>query len=599
MFVHLDLAQCLSRCNADLEFILLTVKVTGVTVPIEELELTDIRLNIEHDGYLKLEEERKDRRYRINPDKSGIAKEKVVLWKKKGTSSKNDRLLVVIKVKDDNVKCKEFVPVIKVATINREGMILLQEGTRSSLGMDVMNAPERTEKTCYCSFLAMFQRAMVVADSRLSLKRYFCNDPSKQCDEMGWSVFFGRQDVARGVPRFRETPDAVTFEDGRYKKNKASRRNVMSHGLIKRKCLSSRLFINIYMIIHHWARHDARKGPKADELLWQLDRMYSPYDWFYRPSFDNAHESLLRTYDFTVTQCLRNWIFGLFHFPSDEIEDTFDRENVVKSIHNIIDELNTFKLLTRKAPIVTEKREKLHGPIPILAAKDVDVPELTKRAGKIIQSAVLEAFPFLSDSVVSDRGVIDEELFTAQILRLFDSHRNFMRELKSLTVNTNYTITALAGRYLQKEETMFDVITRYRRQLVFPNTVNRGDTILIFDDEGVTVAYFWSLEFTARNIEEKKIRRERIRAEDEQARVREQRLSWDENTDDDVMVDEVSTGEDEERMNPDIRLRQFDCVVPRLMYTFESETPPTDDSMFVWDLFNVYTLSNTPYDGIL
>ena len=37
----------------------------------------------------------------------------------------------------------------------------------------------------------------------------------------------------------------------------------------------------------------------------------------------------------------------------------------------------------------------------------------------------------------------------------------------------------------------------------------------------------------------------------------------------------------------------------RLMYTLKSETPPTDDSMFVRDLFNVYALYNTPYDEIL
>ena len=517
------LVLCLSKLNPANECFVLMMKRTVHSVLSSELKRTTVVLDVGVDGYVKFAGNDIGE---FSVDGSDIKQHDVVEW----TNKENDRkqLLVVEDVNlnsDENpdrvIKCAEYTAAVRVVSCNSESCILLEQGNKGCLRVQSMDPPSKFQdngsfdrkdvaefNVCYCTFLAMFQREVSMGDTQLSIKRYFCNNPVYQSKRIRWRVFCGR---IVDIPTSEDSnhifieKNTVKWVTDRYvgdrlnvsERTVAGSRDVeISNGLYCFPAESSCIFVNIFIVLHHWVRHDASKGPIADELLWRLDREYYPYDSFYRPSFEGAEKTLLRTYDFTISQCLKIWVHGVFEqcetiaeiMPHSKF-DSFFEDCVQRYMCESIEELN----------------QMLDGfdtlPDPIFAGLDSTDHEnydaFKIRAKQIIKHAVSQAFPFLPEQ---DKLFFEPSSFVRRMVDLYLDERKSLlgpglsrpNERKSLSRPSlsMLSIAALIGQRFGRDEPGYDAMISLRCPIRFPSLLKPNRVILIFDEEGVTVATF-------------------------------------------------------------------------------------------------------------
>lgn len=276
-----------------------------------------------------------------------------------------------------------------------------------------------------CTFLAMLQREMAHGNTMISIKHYYCNDPDKYEETIPWKVFCGRTDVhtlesdkANVIDdRYPRVPGPFTGSLGRFK----------SRG-------HTHVFINAFIILHHWARHDAGKGEKADECLWSADTSFSPYDRYYKLSFEQAEETNLCANDFTLSQCLRAWFYAIGHMTEasmkrgrgEYVTGSISIDWMKRILERDIGELN--QLLT-----CATTPDGAAFPDPIYAATDYEPgsaphSQLLGRARVIFRKAFLNAFPidafakpYIADDMVREDGIINITLATEFLTQEFTS----------------------------------------------------------------------------------------------------------------------------------------------------------------------------------
>ena len=498
-------------------------------------------------------------------------------------------------------KCIEYTPERKIATINTKTCKFTLQGNTAALTEVAVDPPSRftddglceTEKeftTCFCTFLAMYQREVSTGDSQLSIKRYFCNEPYNQ-DPLKWKVYGGRVDETDFESERFVEKKTVRWIDDKYvgerlnsqAKTWTDAEPIISGGLIRYRGEHCHIFINLFIVLQHWARHDAVKGPKADELLWKLDQTYSPYDRFYRQSFPNAHETNLRTYDFTITQCLRNWIYGLYMYADYSSADTdnvdIKQQEMDAIIFPMIDlhvaELNTLLVGSTEFPT------------PISAGTDMseadpDHVSYTQRAREIMQNALKAAFPGIEKNphVIQDDGTLHRQGFKEYILH--NCSRPTTHKIPPLST---LATAKLNGKYIPTEEPAYEIISNMKQlPIISPLRMKRNDLMLIYDPDGVSIAYFdavvWIDRSQSLGIE--------LGAYNAKTREEEETMSRIAERDRDAVYF-INHLRRQAATRNIYRRKKFQFWIPLVTYSMTRMDRP-DPQFYVRDLFNVFTV---------
>jgi hypothetical protein len=568
------LVQCISQCNPANECFALTVKIVNCKIDISEYSIA----NEEWDGIGHALQQKTLTINRDNPPPSITS----IL-----VSNEDPTRKVVFKKMDEakTAKCTEYIPEVKTIRVNEGSCKMLTIGNIGALGRAAISPPSRfiddglfdntatdsesltvnAYDACYCTFLAMYQREVSTGDSQLSIKRYFCNNPLAQT-KLKWKVYCGRvdDDPTNPTHTFIEKP-RVRWIDDKYVSSRLTAhaktwediKTPYTEGLIRYRGEHTHIFINIFIILQHWTRHDAEKGPVADELLWRQDQTYSPYDIFYRPSFHNAQATNLRTYDFTITQVLRNWILGVFTYAHHETLGEANREIKLHSMQTVasllimqgFDELNTLL------------HDKTDFPTPIVAGTDTDKSPkydgYKLRAITIMKKAVTAAFPLFTLETTRDDEIFVTATLTDHIITQY-----LTDEIKTLPPLMALAATSLVGTYHPSDSEAYSAINNLKKwPIISPYKQKKDDIVLIYDTEGVSIAYFDSVVWC-------------------------DRLS--------MLSFELRHFEDNNmRLMPDIerqyRENQFQFYAPAMKYTTTrgSHSEPT---VYVRDIFNVYVV---------
>lgn len=603
------LMQCLSLCNPANECFALTLSATSCTVMLSDFIFTDLsRDDIIYTNVGSI------LRFKIpegTPTHRDIAKLKrgKVIFKE---DDDNENRIVVFKginVEFGMANCVEFKPEVQSIRVSIRTCKLLSIGNTEALGMTVMDPPSRlvddgiyedpkaeVANTCYCTFMATFQREISTGDCQLSIKRYFCNDPNNQ-EKQRWTVYCGRIDINPvdiAQKHSFKPKTKIEWTDDRY----AAERNtdtLIEYSELKRSDgKHSHVFINIFVILQHWARHDAEKGESADELLWFPDKTYSPYDSFCQPPFPSAYDTNLRTYDFTITQCLRNWVYGIFQFADVNTVDTDDE--CVKQ--TAIEELTCELLAADVTELNTILQNSDDFPSPIVAGTDMEMKskfgEYTQRAGLIIKNAFMQAFASLQENPfdINDMGTLNATAFASLITKLHLAlPRLTFPSLKKSAAK------ALVGGFFDKESDEYITLSGLEKHsIISPRTLRAGDLLLIYNSDGVSVAYFHSVEWMSRG---KSIGLELMHFN---AEVRKEFRKLN-STEKETL--KLKGGKSNDYMNTVLRRHleymdhEFQYFIPIVRYTSKPEGS-LEEEWYVRDIFNVYTVSLNkidPFDG--
>jgi hypothetical protein len=313
---------------------------------------------------------------------------------------------------------------------------------------------------CPCTFMAVLCGDIANELDQVSIKHYYSdlirsnidfevfngyiekNALSKENEQINWM-----DDIRTSV-----VPNHIVEED-------------LSNILQYRSEKTNTVFVNAFIILHHWARHDAVKGEHTDQLLWQTKHGFSPYDKFYqRPKLLDKHISKkLKSEYFTLTNCLKRWFYNLcdkvyseisFHdhlYQPRNMKDIQDRQKKCEEKRRGFDDFK-FKAYFEKRFEKTERMEsmlrqsinelnslltgagnKSNFPDPVYAAVGREggtgiYRELIARARIIFKNSVLAAFPSSCftkytniDRMVSELGVIDVEPFVEILMDEFNA----------------------------------------------------------------------------------------------------------------------------------------------------------------------------------
>ena len=635
------LVQCLSKCNPANECYVLHVRIKNCKIDrerLEEFRLTNLRW--EEQGYSLSGKEG----YTVSTFTPADLSTGNIVQHVSNESPK--RLLVFKKHDEPNLRFTEYLTEVQTIRIHQDTCKFLKAGNSGSLanGYPVMPPPMRfvddglyevkeleVFEACKCTFLAMYQREVSTGDTQLSIKRYFNNTPSVG-GKIQWKVYAGRID---GVG-FTEK-GAVGWVEDRYQPSRLTIQPREYQGLQKHKGNHTHIFINIFIVLHHWARHDAKKGPDADTLLWKSDQTYSPYDSFYKKTFETADQTLLRTYDFTITQCLRNWVYGILDaLKKNRAED--DDERALRNPKSLEDRETYIRLMLRQTltdgvkelnTMLTGEEGRRWGPdlehvpetftTPIMAANDEPLTadtqtDLKRRAAIIIQHAFAAAFPSsVSFTDFYDDGRVDVDRFVQHVMDLYTKPK--IRKLSNLQI---IALSSLAGTYFANDSDAYSILdTLQKNPILFPSELKRGDLLLIYDSEGVSIAYFHAFRWIDKKdsllveLEHYEQKHAEARGQDEEyMREYTERLRHLEGQ----MAaqhwpDEEYRRDNAERLrvqyahhlrtveivrngtNDKYRQKAFQYWIPIIEYTLVKGQPPSRIDMYVRDIFNVYTVS--------
>lgn len=436
---------------------------------------------------------------------------------------------------------------------------------------------------CPSTFVAMFQYEASGGDKKTSIKRYFSNNFQPGREVMRWKVFCGRYfdfddemedqqssissdassqnsfsvayyDNPSRTPSLQSRTNPVPEDDTLSLIDSASRvestvsntsmqavyNDILVPGedtMLSNTRLQvfsgrhTRIFINIFIIFQHWARHDCKKLG-ADKALWDPDLKYTGFDSFYPSTLKRTH---LRPWMFTVTQALRDWIASLIE---SKIEETDENDGEYHIRNHAFDSdttiLNSIQLQIRIAhgEITNMFKEDFMGfdksnqeyvweglasVDPIYAARDMNNDsthtDLKKRAEEILNSAAKKAFP---NAEYLDAEGLDFKKLEILIEYVMEN-LTFMlgynpgswrsprtatkrgREFRSLS---ELAIQNLVGTFIKTDSKEYATIRSFKHTpILFPDLLQRGDVLAIYNDEGCTICEFSVLRNQGTNME--------------------------------------------------------------------------------------------------
>ena len=256
---------------------------------------------------------------------------------------------------------------------------------------------------------------------------------------------------------------------------------------------------------------------------------------------------------------------------------------------------------------------------PIMAANDEPLTadtqtDLKRRAAIIIQHAFAAAFPSsVSFTDFYDDGRVDVDRFVQHVMDLYTKPK--IRKLSNLQI---IALSSLGGTYFANDSDAYSILdTLQKNPILFPSELKRGDLLLIYDSEGVSIAYFHAFRWIDKKdsllveLEHYEQKHAEARGQDEEyMREYTERLRHLEGQ----MAaqhwpDEEYRRDNAERLrvqyahhlrtveivrngtNDKYRQKAFQYWIPIIEYTLIKGQPPSRDDMYVRDIFNVYTVS--------
>jgi hypothetical protein len=311
---------------------------------------------------------------------------------------------------------------------------------------------------CPCTFLAVLYKDIAYEFQLVSIKHFYNNCVKHTVDFQvfngyvdGYSIFRGKGPIEwMDDKRTSVAPNQIVKKDFH---------DIFQYSSKK----SNTVFVNAFIIVHHWARHDAMKGRHTDQLLWQTKHDFSPHDKFYQDQKLPDTIKELKSEDFTLTNCLKRWFYNLcemfygrisskdLFYNSCDKKDVEDKIKRCKKKRTGFDDLD-FKEYFRKRFEITGEMESMlresinelnslltgagnesSFPDPVYAAVGREdgtgiYEELIARARVIFKNSVLAAFPSSCftkptniDRMVSRAGVIDVEPFVKLLMDEFNA----------------------------------------------------------------------------------------------------------------------------------------------------------------------------------
>jgi hypothetical protein len=462
------------------------------------------------------------------------------------------------------IKCNLYEFQVSCVTVSTENTKTTLLGTRKSIipfGLEYEQPIMYTDKsirsrrdvdTCPCTFVAMYQYEAAIRDGKTSIKRYFTNHFEDNNKRIGWKVFCGRlfsfEDETDDAQAAAGEDENIQFTDDDYDQSRTSSYSddtlsltsgstrsptgssesadkedttsrsytddsIITNGskwtderltstlLIKFQGRNSRIFINIFIIFHHWARHDQHKGDDADRALWDPNPNHTGFDVFYPKRVENTR---LRPWMFTVTQALRDWICDLVEIHSYTASLAAFNGSVQKRIE---DETRTgfneiINMFNDSYRNLTTAHSFHHTHIdPIFAAQDWkkdNHSELVARAKAILSAASKKAFPTELENGLKDedQSGIDitenREKVEELSMYIYENAKN-MTKISDLSMYSlsEISIKAMSGFFLEKDSTSYDILKKIpHTPILFPQFLDKGDILGVYSELGCTLVYF-------------------------------------------------------------------------------------------------------------
>ena len=275
---------------------------------------------------------------------------------------------------------------------------------------------------------------------------------------------------------------------------------------------SSRIFMNLFVIFHHWVRHDEYKGESADTALWDPEPTAVIFDYFYRAHIE---ETNMRPWMFSVTQALRDWISDLIYEVAvssrndramvkvDPLTDNVELiiiergDRIERILQNEFSQI--WKLFEGLSETFKKAREQVYTGetvTPIYAALDYEnvqgrYDSLKQRGERILLNAFNTAFPVDTLNGIGTGTSVDFSNYdvffqyiqkqVAQVqMGIFDIEIPLRKETLGVV-----SLRQLVGTMIKKDTPEFEVIKQQPHlPLLFPKLLRRNDILVIYDNEG-------------------------------------------------------------------------------------------------------------------
>ena len=415
--------------------------------------------------------------------------------------------------------------------------------------------PEITPEQQYqspCTFIALFQSEILGGNTKTSVKRYFGNYFDVRRTSIKWHIYCKRwfqfqeeelktqlkdtsnndaqeQEEAPELPWGASAPaqiDNMIDRNGPAWSRPDSEDFNFSIGLNSIDSVNStdhrkdgegftstrllrfegkhiRIYINIFLIFHHWARHDYGKTG-ADEAL------YDPLMEI--DGFDTTHpqkttDTNLKPWMFTVTQAFRDWVCTMISFAQPERQD-YDGVALGKSITSQLQIVQD--LFDPEKPNITDQLSGKPTHLdPIIAALDWKKPQYDRmihQARDILCKASITAFhhsytalypkytPNRTLDINGPSGIAQYITETIEFLR--SSRTKDRRRIDSQTlakrIHTDLGIPTEGDDYPYIPREKFDAFDELmgKTQVLYINLLKEGDMLGVYDKNGCRIVRF-------------------------------------------------------------------------------------------------------------
>ena len=409
-----------------------------------------------------------------------------------------------------------------------------------------------------CTFTALFQSEILGGNTKTSVKRYFGNYFDVRRTSIKWHIYCKRwfqfqdeelkkqledtsnareQVEAPALPWGASAPaqmedmveryDPGNGKDGSHAwsrpdsedfnfsigLNSIDSVNSTDHGkdgegftstrLLRFEGKHIRIYINIFLVFHHWARHDYGKSG-ADEAL------YDPL--LEIDGFDATHprkttDTKLKPWMFTVTQAFRDWVCTMISFaqPERPSYDGVALRNSITSQLQIVQDL-----FDPNKPNITEQLSGKPTHLdPIIAALDWKKPQydiMIHQARDILCKASITAFhhsykalypEYRADrtlDISSPSGIAQYITETIEFLRSNQTkdRRRLDSQALAKRIHTDLGIPMEGDDYPYIPREKFDAFDKLmgKTQVLYINLLNEGDMLGVYDKNGCRIVRF-------------------------------------------------------------------------------------------------------------
>ena len=262
-----------------------------------------------------------------------------------------------------------------------------------------------------------------------------------------------------------------------------------------------RIYINIFLIFHHWVRHDYFK-PGADKALWDPFLYNTGFDALYPPTKEETH---LRPWMFTVTQVLRDWvcqivtnILDIFNGEINPATNQHIKQNLNSGILQLSGMFETDYFNVRDN--ITHERKHLD---PIIAALDWETPMyeiLVERAKEILIHATKQAFPYThidflpgpigAANIEEPTTISDYVLNNLQSMKKYYEKKGQSEPQQAYSHHRN-KIIVMIGQFVTKTDPNWEFLSQQPHiPILVPSLLRKGDILGIYSKEGCTIVEF-------------------------------------------------------------------------------------------------------------